>query len=1208
MKRTVLIALGVIVFMLVALLVGPSFVDWNKYKPQIIEQAKSAAGYDIKIDGDISLHLIPVPRLSIDGLTVNAPRGSEPVLLNMKRAEVSVNLLPLVGGKVEVDTVRFINPDIRLQVLPDGSNSWMSDQLLAEKTVEEGIEQNQSVKNKNNTDQIALNKLEIKDGRIEYLDRTTGKKQSADTINMSMNANSLSGPFSLDGSVNYGGKKIEVDGDVGRIKGDKKEADLDLSVSLPDANATAKFKGVFATVPSIDLQGKMDVRATNLASVIAVATGGEPMTALAQKLSFSGLVTANENTLMSKDVEIEFGATKGAGSLQVMNLKDQNPVQVLADMAFQGTVNLDALSGGKKAPAQKSVEERVAKGEKLSAAPGFIPETLSLPMPIDADLRLTADAVQTGGKTFKGITAQLIKKSDTFNVVTKVLEVPGRTSAEAKINGRFATSSKSGDKGITYADPTVTFTANGTSEQLPTLLRTFAEGQDKNAALEIWKTADFNLAGSITPRTISVRNSTVKLDDSTFGLGATYTPHGAGGKPDVMIDLTSDTVNIDQIMARLDGQKKQAVQPASSGQKTDMKKALEPVRGINIPVNLAVDVSAQKAIYNAQQITGVRIKGRASGSSLNIENASAQNYMGGALSLQGAVADLVNLSGIDLKFYGKTSDVKTLLQSFKMDTSKLPQQLNSAEANIAAKGQADNLAFDAKVSALQGQVEASGTMMGLLGTPGFSNLTIGANHPNFVQAMRIVNPSFSGGTGLERPFSVNAKAVKSGDVYDLSEFKANLGPTAVTGSLKIATGAKNSISGNISAGSIPLDSLLGAKTAAKGGATGGASVTQTGGEKWSRETIDTPWMQTTNIDLDLKAQAITYGGWNFTQPSTKLSLKDGTLNVSDLKAGLFGGNATLSAKVQDPADAKQPLSISLQTKMTNVALEPLAFAMSGSNRLKATGDVNLDLDVATTGLSSYGLISALKGKANLNGTDVILKGFDMAQLALAFVDTGKPLDRLNSIVGGAVSGGETRFDTVKGVYDINGGIANITSMAMDGPAATIASTGSVNLPAWTIDTNHKITLKQAKDTADGTFNVAIKGPLSNPGNTFGKGLFNDIITRRAQEKVQEKVMEKLDDVIGDKLGDKLQGLGILPKKQAPAVAPTPAPSVPATAPAPTSGPAETSNVAPADAPPSVEPAPVPAQAPAQEPVKDPKAQLEEEAGKAINNLLNGLMQ
>lgn len=1208
MKRLPLIVLGLLVFLIVALLVGPSFIDWNKYKPQIIEQAKSAAGYDIKIDGDLSLHLIPMPRLKIEGLSVAAPRGNEPVLLNMKQAEVSVNILPLMGGKVEIDTVRFISPDIRLETLPDGSNSWMSDLLLQKQQTDIENEKNgtnQPDSNKSDTDQISLNKLEIKDGRIEYNNRQTGKKQAAEAINMAMKADSLAGPFDIAGSVTYGGKVIKLDGDVKKISGAKNEAPVNLTVSIPDANASVSFKGVVATAPSLELQGQMDAKADNLASVIALASGGEPTASLAQKLSFSGLVTANEQSIMSKDIAIVFGDTKGEGSLQVMNLKDQNPVQILADMSFKGAVNLDALSGGGKKAEQKSVEERVAKGEKLNNGSGLIPETLSLPMPVDADIRISADAIQTGGKTFKGVNAQILKKAETFKVGVKLLEMPGKTSADATIDGRFATSSKSGEKGITYADPSVTFTANGKSEQLPTLLRAFAPTQDGNAALEIWKTAQFDLAGTISPRTVSIKNSTVKLDDSTFALAGAYTPQGAGGKPDILVDLTSDTINIDQIQSRLSGQKKQAVQPGSAGEKVDLKKALEPVRGINVPVNLTLDVSAQKAIFNAQQISGIRIKGKASGNNLTIENASAQNFMGGAVSLQGAVADLSKLSGIDLKFYGKTDDVKALMQSFKVDTSKLPQQIGAAEANITAKGQAETLGFDARVSALQGQVEASGTMTGLLDKPAFSNLTFGAKHPNFVKAMQIVNPSFQGGPGLERPFDVHAKAVQQGNVYDLTDFKANLGPTAISGDLKIATGAKTSVTGNIAAGTVPLDSLLGANTAQAKGSAASAAQAQQSGSKWSRETIETGWMQTLNIDVGLKAQAINYGGWNFTQPSTKIVLKDGTLTVDNLQGGLFGGTANLTAKVQDPVDPKQPLSLSVQSKMTNVALEPLVFAMSGSNRLKASGDVNLDLDVQSTGLSSFALVSALKGKANLNGSDVILKGFDMAQLALAFVDTGKPMDRLNSIVGGAVSGGETRFDTMKGAYDINAGIANITSMAMDGPAATITSTGNVNLPAWTIDTLHKIVLKQAKDTKDGTFNVAIKGSLSNPGNTFGRGLFNDVITRRAQEKVQEKVMEKLDDVIGDKLGDKLQGLGILPKKAAPAapaapaITPTPTP-VPDVAPAaPSAAPQSAAPVAPA-----AEPAPAPAPAPQEQPAPTPQS----EAEKAINGLLNGLMQ
>jgi uncharacterized protein involved in outer membrane biogenesis len=1210
MTRTLSIALGIFVLLVAALLIGPSFVDWNKYKPLIIDQAKTAAGYDIKIDGDIKMSLLPSPRAKIEGLSVLAPRGQEPVLLNMKQTEVVINVMPLIGGNISIDTIRFVSPDIRLEKLANGQNSWMSDKLLAPAENDANATDSATGGSKSSpqsTQNVAFDQLTIQDGRVSYVDRISGKTQTAETINVSMKADTLQGPFDINGSLVYAGQTIKVDAKTKAPKGASKETDVKAKISLSDANAFIDFGGVVAMEP-MEVQGQVEAKADNLASVISTFTGGQPSAALSKKLSFSGLVTATENAVNAQDMDVTFGDAKGKGGLKLSNIKDQNPAQLDADLAFEGVINLDQLAQAKQ-PSQKSVEERVAKGEKLSAQSSFIPETLSLPMPVDASINVSLEGVQSGGKTFRGITAQITKMGPAVDAKAKILEIPGKTSADAKGSVRFASTSKSGEKGVTYADPSVTFSVIGASEQLPTMLRAFAPAQDKNPALEIWKTARFDLAGSVTPSTVNLSNSTVKLDDTTVAVAASYKPNGTGGKPDVFVDLTTDTLDLDAIMSRLNGQKTQAVQKDTAA-KADVKKALEPVRGINVPMNATFDLSAQKAIYNAQPITGIRIKGNASGNMLKLDVASAQDYMGATASLKGAVGNLSDLTGIDLQFYGKTSDVKSLMQSFKMDTSKLPAQISTAEANIKAKGKADDLDFDASVKALQGELEATGKMTGLLDKPSFSNLTVGANHPNMVKAIQIVNPAFTGGPGMERPFDFYTKAVKEGDAYNLTSLKASLGSTTITGDVKVSTaGAKPSISGTINAGAIALDDLLGAKKSGGGNASGGSAGTSnasSGGGKWSRDTIETGWMHSANIDLGLSAQSIKYGGWNLEKPNTKLTLKDGSLNVDNLQAGLFGGTANLSAKVQDPADEKQPLSLAVNSKMNDVALESLAGAMSGSKLLKASGDVSLDFDVQATGLSSYALVSALKGKANLNGTNVNLKGFDLAQIALAFVDTGKPLDRLNSLVGGAVTGGETRFDTIKGAYNISEGIATISSMNMDGPAATINSTGNVNLPQWTIDTIHAITLKQAKE--EGAFNVAIKGSLSNPGNTFGRGLFNDVITRRAQDKVQEKVMEKLPDLVGGKLGDKLQGLGILPSKQAPAVAPTPAVPAPAPAAAPTpEAVAPAPQAAPAQAEPAAQPV-APAPAPAPEQPKSVEEQFKEDPEKAIKGVLDGLLQ
>lgn len=621
MKRALPIVFVLLILIAAAVLIGPSLVDWNKYKPQIIEQAKSAAGYDVAIDGDISLSVLPVPQLKIEGLKVGAPRGSQPNLLTMKQANVSVNLFPLISGEISIDTVRLVNPDIRLEKLADGSNSWMSDKLLADQS-DTSRSDNPAAKNERTDQKIVLNKLVIQDGRVSYLDRATGKEQVAEKINLDIKADTLSGPFAIGGKLTYGGKIVEVDAKTERMGGTKREMPVDIQLSLPESNANAAFKGVVATDP-MELQGKMELSTDNLASILSL-TGGEGAPAFARKLSFSGLVTATEQQVSSQEIDIAFGDAKGKGNIAVTNLKDQNPVMVTADMAFEGILNLDQLAPVKDKSKEPNVEEKVAKGQALSPNnPGFIPETLSLPMPIDGVLKIVADGIQTGGKVFKGVTLDATKQAAAIDITFKAMDMPGKTKAEGRADIDFMTQSKSGEKGITYADPTVTFTAVGASEQLPTLLRAFAPEQSGNAALEIYKTAQFDLSGTVSPRTIRVQQSTVKLDQTTVALGAAYSPNGAGGRPDVMIDIATDTVDIDAIQSRLKGQKKQVVQENAAA-KADVKKALEPLRTFSMPINLTFDLSAQNAVYNGQKVTGIRIKGKAAGTSLALENASAR--------------------------------------------------------------------------------------------------------------------------------------------------------------------------------------------------------------------------------------------------------------------------------------------------------------------------------------------------------------------------------------------------------------------------------------------------------------------------------------------------------------------------------------------------------------------------------------------------------
>jgi hypothetical protein len=270
------------------------------------------------------------------------------------------------------------------------------------------------------------------------------------------------------------------------------------------------------------------------------------------------------------------------------------------------------------------------------------------------------------------------------------------------------------------------------------------------------------------------------------------------------------------------------------------------------------------------------------------------------------------------------------------------------------------------------------------------------------------------------------------------------------------------------------------------------------------------------------------------------------------------------------------------SKITGINMGALAKALSGTSRIEAEGDVSLNFNVAGLGLSQADLVSSLKGKADMTGRNVVMKGFDLAGLATALMDSSKPLDRLQQVLGASTSGGSTKFDTVDGIYTITNGIVNIDTMKMDGAAATVLSTGNASLPRWYLDTIHAVTLKNAREVEP--FKVTIQGPLDNPANTFGKGMFDTLI----RNKVKDQVVDKLPDLLGDKTTSKLQQLGILPQKAAPAPAPV------------TAEPEVITEPAAGDAAVPLEPVPATEPAPEPEPL-DPKQE-------AIKGLINGLLR
>src|SRR5215510_6255576 len=164
--KKILIGIGVLLVLIVAaLLIGPSFYDWNQHKQLIADEARKATGRELTIDGDISASILPMPTISVAGIHfANAPGGSAPDMATLETLKVRVALLPLIQGNVQIEEITLVKPVILLEKLPDGRGNWE----ISSPAGAEAASQEQS--SGGGMPAISLDNVNITDGTLIYRD------------------------------------------------------------------------------------------------------------------------------------------------------------------------------------------------------------------------------------------------------------------------------------------------------------------------------------------------------------------------------------------------------------------------------------------------------------------------------------------------------------------------------------------------------------------------------------------------------------------------------------------------------------------------------------------------------------------------------------------------------------------------------------------------------------------------------------------------------------------------------------------------------------------------------------------------------------------------------------------------------------------------------------------------------------------------------
>ncbi len=265
--KTISILGVLLIAVVVAAVAVLSSLDFNDYKGVIAEEVKKATGRDLKISGDLKLNISLTPSLYVDGVTfANAPWGSRPDMVTLKRLEAEVALLPLLSSKVDIKRVVLIGLELLAETDKQGKGNWQFGAADGKSAA--------SAETSSGGGNLPLvRKVRIKDLRVTYRDGRTGEQTRLTLPSLDLGADGIEAPLriALQGDVN--GEDFSAAGTIASIRQLTSGGEMPLDLKAQALGADMTVRGAIADPKSMTgLAVTLSLKGASISETLATAT------------------------------------------------------------------------------------------------------------------------------------------------------------------------------------------------------------------------------------------------------------------------------------------------------------------------------------------------------------------------------------------------------------------------------------------------------------------------------------------------------------------------------------------------------------------------------------------------------------------------------------------------------------------------------------------------------------------------------------------------------------------------------------------------------------------------------------------------------------------------------------------------------------------------------------------------------------------------
>jgi len=502
--QTTLLGLAIaLILALVTALVGPYFVNWNDHRAFFEDEASRLVGLNVQVAGPIKVSVLPTPSVTLADIAIG-PAG-QTSRLRARSLSIELGLGPLMRGEIRATEARLVGPQFALGINSLGQVDWPAMALL--------------------TDTVAIERLNIEDGRVVLADSLSNTRMVLDKLWFRGQVRSLTGPFRGEGAFVSSGEIHGYRIAAGRAADDGIK--VKLNIDLAERPLAIELDGMLGTDRKAP---RFEGNFTASRPVGALKTGGRTVVQEPWKLTCK--VKANAQSALLEQIEFQYGPEQRAAKLDgAAEVKFGERPRLQAALSAR-QIDLDRLVATTDAP-------RRLPAAATQAVAGLIGGMLRPSIP--TSLTISVDAVTLGGAVLQAVGADLRADGVAWRIDKLDFRAPG--FAKIGVTGRLDPASKglgfAGSVNVDVGDPRA--------------LIAWVAGHPVSAGQVQMKPWQFNGDVALSADAVSIEQFRSEFDRGVIEGRLAYAWPSADRPARLDADLRAGEIDVDGLLGFADG-------------------------------------------------------------------------------------------------------------------------------------------------------------------------------------------------------------------------------------------------------------------------------------------------------------------------------------------------------------------------------------------------------------------------------------------------------------------------------------------------------------------------------------------------------------------------------------------------------------------------------------------------------------------------------